>query len=107
MHPFLSCYAPVRLQPVADMKQVCQLLVDLTCLTMLLGVCGGPLQHEPEAAVPSDIDAHPFTYRPLPAANVCYMMVEGVVRVFSDSTCTQELYPVPGSAADFFTDMHR
>jgi AMP deaminase len=57
--------------------------------------------------VPSDIDAHPFTYRPLPPSNVCYVMVEGVVRVFSDSTCTQELYPVPGSAADFFTDMHR
>jgi AMP deaminase len=67
----------------------------------------GAVQHEPEAAVPTDIDAHPFTYRPLPPANCCYVMIGGVVRVFADNTCTQELYPVPGTAADFFTDMHR
>jgi hypothetical protein len=40
-------------------------------------------------------------------------MVDGVVRVWSDAGSMQaggmstELFPLPGSAADFFTDMHR
>eukprot|EP00882_Tetradesmus_deserticola_P007862 GHRQ01008275.1.p1 GENE.GHRQ01008275.1~~GHRQ01008275.1.p1 ORF type:complete len:565 (+),score=322.13 GHRQ01008275.1:45-1697(+) len=40
-------------------------------------------------------------------------MVDGVVRVWSDAAAMQaagmasELFPLPGSAADFFTDMHR
>jgi hypothetical protein len=70
-------------------------------------------QHEPEAAVPGEVDPQPFCYRPLPPSSHAYAMVDGVVRIWSDAGSMQaggmstELFPLPGSAADFFTDMHR
>lgn len=68
-------------------------------------------QHEPEAAVPLEVDPEPFSYRPLPRSNHTYAMVDGVVRVWEDEAAAAsgapDLFPIPGSAADFFTDMHR
>jgi AMP deaminase len=57
--------------------------------------------------VPADIDPSPLSYRTLPRSSHQYVMVDGVIRVFSDQASTTELYPLPGTAADFFTDMHR
>lgn len=65
------------------------------------------MQHEQEAAVPSDLDPNPLEYKPLPRGRETYHMVNGVVQVWADEGCTQNLFPVPGTAADFFTDMHR
>ena len=61
--------------------------------------------------MPLEIDGEPFMYRPLPKSSQAYTMVDGVVRVWADKQSmmsgAQDLYPIPGTAADFFTDMHR
>lgn len=51
-------------------------------------------------------------YCPLPKGSHAYAMVDGVVRVWSDSNAMagglgHDMFPLPGTAADFFTDMHR
>jgi AMP deaminase len=85
------------------------ILMSLAALVLLLL---SP-QHEPEAAIPGEVDPEPFCYRPLPRSSHAYAMVDGVVRIWSDASSMQaggmstELFPLPGSAADFFTDMHR
>eukprot|EP00197_Chlamydomonas_leiostraca_P011982 CAMPEP_0202859138 /NCGR_PEP_ID=MMETSP1391-20130828/1384_1 /ASSEMBLY_ACC=CAM_ASM_000867 /TAXON_ID=1034604 /ORGANISM="Chlamydomonas leiostraca, Strain SAG 11-49" /LENGTH=996 /DNA_ID=CAMNT_0049538147 /DNA_START=131 /DNA_END=3121 /DNA_ORIENTATION=+ len=62
---------------------------------------------EAEAAMPSEVVRNPLDFRPLPNAQVTYRMVDGVMRVWGDESCEQELFPVPGTAAEFFTNMHR
>lgn len=100
-----------------ESEEVCAMLVE--CLELrrkwLFTPAANPEQrrHEPEAAVPGEVDPQPFCYRPLPRSSHAYTMVDGVVRVWSDAGSMQaggmatELFPLPGSAADFFTDMHR
>jgi AMP deaminase len=59
--------------------------------------------------VPLEVDTEPFSYRPLPCSRHTYEMVDGVVRVWPDDNRLpgQDLFRLPGTAADFFTDMHR
>lgn len=90
------------------------MVCDISCLGHALLYCPAlvlPSQHEQEAAVPLEVDPEPFRYRPLPKSSHAYTMVDGVVRVWSDHHSMmsggQELYPLPGTAAEFFTDMHR
>ncbi|GLC55501.1 hypothetical protein PLESTB_000994400 [Pleodorina starrii] len=66
-------------------------------------------RHEPEAAVPSDICPEPFKYEPLPPSGHTFRMVDGVMAVFGpeDRDQVDNLFPVPGTASEFFTDMHR
>jgi hypothetical protein len=62
-------------------------------------------QHEPEAASPSEVCPQPLEYHPVATTGESWAAVEGVVRVLGpDGT---NLFPVPGNATDFFTDMHR
>lgn len=53
-------------------------------------------RHEPEAAVPSDIDPQPFQYSPQPPSGHSFRMVEGVMQVFSpdDRGFNNNLFPV-------------
>eukprot|EP00879_Flechtneria_rotunda_P026859 GHRR01028695.1.p1 GENE.GHRR01028695.1~~GHRR01028695.1.p1 ORF type:complete len:496 (+),score=186.07 GHRR01028695.1:256-1743(+) len=96
-----------------ESEEVCAMLVE--CLELRRKWLFKPQltpeqrRHEQEAAVPADVDPEPFSYRPLPRSNHTYAMVDGVVRVWPDkrSVPGQDLFPLPGTAADFFTDMHR
>ncbi|KAH8974528.1 hypothetical protein BDL97_01G106700 [Sphagnum fallax] len=51
-------------------------------------------------------DPEPFQYRPEPASQHVYEMVDGVVRVYAREGQTEEVFPVY-DATTFFTDMHR
>ncbi|GIL84466.1 hypothetical protein Vretimale_19007 [Volvox reticuliferus] len=66
-------------------------------------------RHEPEAAVPSDIIPDPFMYEPMPQSGYTFRMVDGVMAVYGpeDGDQLDNLFPVPGTASEFFTDMHR
>eukprot|EP00878_Enallax_costatus_P016118 GHUV01016904.1.p1 GENE.GHUV01016904.1~~GHUV01016904.1.p1 ORF type:complete len:746 (+),score=242.14 GHUV01016904.1:255-2492(+) len=98
-----------------ESEEVCAMLVE--CLELRRKWLFKPQftpeqrRHEPEAAAPLEIDSEPFRYRPLPKSTQAYTMVDGVVRVWADKQSMMsgapDLYPIPGTAADFFTDMHR
>lgn len=62
---------------------------------------------EPDAAVPSAVNPHPMEYRRVEASNHHFEMVNGVMQVWSDETYAQPLFGCPGSATDFFSDMHK
>jgi len=64
-------------------------------------------KRELEARNPSDLNPNPMEYRPIPASTHTFEMVDGVMAVFQDEVSTENLFPVPGTAAEFFTSMHR
>ncbi|MEW5306281.1 MAG: hypothetical protein WDW36_008755 [Sanguina aurantia] len=69
----------------------------------------GPMdrRNEPEAAVPSDLNPNPLEYRPMGSSTHTYKMVDGVMQVYDAPSGDANLFPVPGSANAFFTEMHR
>ncbi|KXZ51290.1 hypothetical protein GPECTOR_13g777 [Gonium pectorale] len=96
-----------------EVEEVCALLVE--CLELRKHWLFKPMlspearRHEPEAAVPSDINPQPFAYVPLPPSGHTFRMVDGVMAVYGPEDRQQavNMFPVPGTAAEFFTDMHR
>jgi len=64
-------------------------------------------RHEAEAATPREVVPDPFEYKPVPASSHVYQMVDGVMRVWSDSSRQHPVFQVPGTASEFFTEMHR
>ena len=62
---------------------------------------------EPEAAVPSEICPNPLEYIPQPPSPHTYKMVDGVMRVYEGQDQTVEAFPMPGTAIQFYHDMHR
>ncbi|KAF5833185.1 hypothetical protein DUNSADRAFT_10599 [Dunaliella salina] len=62
---------------------------------------------EPEAATPADVTPIPLQYTPMPATTHSYEMVDGVMHVYADENSKENLFEVPGNAAEFFTSMNR
>lgn len=52
---------------------------------------------EPEAAVPSDINAKPLEYRPVPASRHTYCMVDGVMQLYSEDEAVSGMNLCPVS----------
>jgi AMP deaminase len=62
------------------------------------------MQSNFQVAVASDL-FDPFAYNALPPSPHSFRMQAGVYRVFESAKSDTELFPLPGSAKDFFTDM--
>lgn len=60
-----------------------------------------------EASQPSDLNPTPFEWTPQTPSKHAFKIIGGIYHVYSDETMTEEPFPVPGTALDFFTDMHR
>lgn len=62
----------------------------------------------PEVASIGDLGilAH-FTYEPQKASPYTFEMQDGIIKIFSDDTKSDDPFPLPGTSVDFFTDMHR
>ncbi|MEW5317860.1 MAG: hypothetical protein WDW38_009124 [Sanguina aurantia] len=94
-----------------EMEEVCSMLME--CMEMrkkwLFTPAQGPMdrRNEPEAAVPSDLNPNPLEYRPMGSSTHTYKMVDGVMQVYDSPSGDANLFPVPGSANEFFTEMHR
>lgn len=54
--------------------------------------------------MPSDL-GDPFRYQPLPVSKHDFRLIGGVFRIYEDSASDVELFPVPGTDKEFFTDM--
>ena len=61
----------------------------------------------PEVAAPSDVQPAPFDWAPAEASAHVFEMDDGIVRVWTDASRSQEPYAVPGTSYEFFSDMHR
>jgi hypothetical protein len=62
------------------------------------------VQSDYEAAVPSHLH-DPFRYQPLPPSEHQFRLVDGVFRIYEDETSDQDVFPVPGTDKEFFTDL--
>lgn len=94
-----------------EMEEVCGMLVE--ALEMRKKWLFQPAvtlearRFELEATVPSEIFSDPLIYKPCPKSQHTFQMVNGVMEVYEDATSSENLFPVPGTAQEFFTDMHR
>ncbi|KAK9843466.1 hypothetical protein WJX81_004251 [Elliptochloris bilobata] len=61
----------------------------------------------PEAAAPSDVQPAPFDWLAAERSAQEFEMDDGIVRVWTDASRTEEPYAVPGTSYEFFSDMHR
>ena len=50
---------------------------------------------------------HQFQWTPQKASSFQYEMQDGVVTVWQDEGKSESLFQIPGTAFDFFSDMHR
>lgn len=62
---------------------------------------------EPEAVTPRDVDPNPLEYKPIPATSHTFEMKGGVIRVYANEHSGQEVFPVPGTASDFFGELRQ
>ncbi|KAL4437014.1 hypothetical protein ABPG75_004153 [Micractinium tetrahymenae] len=96
--------------PTEETEEVCYLLRQ--CLDMrsrwLFRPALSPQQLAdlPEAVTVTDVQGDPFVWQPQEPIPCCFEMVNGVVRVWADESRDQEVWAPPGSATDFFSDMH-
>ncbi|GAB4817976.1 hypothetical protein N2152v2_005022 [Parachlorella kessleri] len=96
--------------PTEETEEVCYLLkqaMDLRSKWLFRPLLSPEQQaHLPEATTFSQLIGDPFAYRPVEAAPWHYEMEGGVMAVYADTSKQQLLFGPPGSAVDFFTDMH-
>lgn len=60
-----------------------------------------------EAACTSEIYGYDaFTYVDLPVSNIYYELEKGLFHVYDDESKSLERFPLPGTAYEFFKDMH-
>lgn len=65
------------------------------------------VKNVPEATIPSEINTNPLEYRPLEPSSHVFDIIDGVTIVYLDRTRQQQVCKLPGTASDFFSDMHR
>ena len=61
----------------------------------------------PEAAAPSDVQQAPFDWAPAERSEHVFEMDDGIMRVWTDASRSEEVGAVPGTSYEFFSDMHR
>ncbi|KAJ9529077.1 hypothetical protein QJQ45_007147 [Haematococcus lacustris] len=97
-----------------ETEEACAMLVE--CIELRKKWLFEPLRTaemralEPEAAMPSEVNPQPLSYAPLPPVPFSFAMVDGVMQVYSEAAGGPQagsVFPVPGTAAEFFTSMHR
>ncbi|KAL4859603.1 AMP deaminase [Chlorella vulgaris] len=64
------------------------------------------LAHLPEAVTFSQVYGDPYDWQPQEVMPCEFGMVEGVMGVWADDSRQQQLYAIPGTAVEFFSDMH-
>eukprot|EP00887_Chlorella_sp_A99_P005265 scaffold1.g5265.t1 len=97
--------------PNEETEEVCALLrqaVDLRNKWLFRPLRSpADLAHLPEAATPSEVlGGHPFDWQPLETSSMHFEMVDGVYQVFAGPDRQTLLFGPPGTAVDFFSDMH-
>ena len=60
-----------------------------------------------EVASVSELGTEQFQWTPQKASSFHFEMQDGVVTVREDESKSESLFEIPGTAFDFFSDMHR